>query len=143
MTTSHIVCPHCHTVNRIPNDRLEDGPKCGKCKDSLFIAKPVELTDSVFNQHINNSDIPVVVDFWASWCGPCKMMAPEFQKAAEQLEPKVRFVKVDTELNQQTATQFGIRSIPTMIIFKNGQQIAQQAGAMSATQISEWVLSNL
>ncbi|MCK5726842.1 MAG: thioredoxin TrxC [Thiotrichaceae bacterium] len=141
--TSHIVCPHCHATNRIPSDRLEDAPKCGQCKDLLFVAKPTDLNDSVFNKHINNNDIPVVVDFWASWCGPCKMMAPEFQKAAEQLEPKVRLAKVNTETNQQTAGQFGIRSIPAMIMFKNGKQVAQQAGAMSATQISDWILSNL
>ena len=143
MSASHLVCPHCHAINRIPTERMEDAPKCGQCKGVLFSASPVELTDQVFNKHINKNDIPVAVDFWASWCGPCKMMAPEFKQAAHALEPKVRFAKVDTEANQQTAAQFGIRSIPTMILFKKGKQVAQQAGAMSAVQINEWILANI
>lgn len=141
--SSHIVCTQCTATNRIPNDRLQDNPKCGKCKQPLFMGVPVELTDQTFQKHISKNDIPVVVDFWASWCGPCKMMAPEFKKAAETLEPSVRFAKLDTENNQQTAAQFGIRSIPTMILYRNGKQVAQQAGAMSAVQISQWVQSHL
>lgn len=141
--SSHIVCPHCAATNRIPAARLADGPKCGKCKKPLFNAAPVELTDQTFQKHISKSDIPVVVDFWASWCGPCQMMAPEFKKAAAQLEPRVRFAKLDTENNQRTAAQFGIRSIPTMILYKKGKQIAQQAGAMNAAQIVQWVQANL
>lgn len=141
--SSHIICPHCSATNRIPSNRLQDGPKCGKCKQPLFTGAPVELTDSTFQKNISKNDIPVVVDFWASWCGPCKMMAPEFKKAAEQLEPRVRFAKLDTESNQQTAARFGIRSIPTMILYKNGKEVAQQAGAMSAAQISQWVQSHL
>jgi thioredoxin 2 len=141
--SSHIVCPKCSAVNRIPNNRLQDNPKCGKCKQPLFIGAPVELTDQTFQKQISKNDIPVVVDFWAGWCGPCKMMAPEFKKAAAELEPRVRFAKLDTENNQQTAAQFGIRSIPTMILYKNGKQVAQQAGAMSATQISQWVQTNM
>ena len=143
MPASHLVCPHCHAINRIPTERMDDAPKCGQCKSALFSASPVELTDQIFNKHINKNDIPVVVDFWASWCGPCKMMAPEFKQAAHVLEPKVRFAKVDTEANQQTAARFGIRSIPTMILFKKGKQVAQQAGAMSAVQINEWILANI
>ncbi|MEE9351262.1 MAG: thioredoxin TrxC [Thiotrichaceae bacterium] len=143
LSTSHIICPHCSATNRIPADRLQDVPKCGKCKQALFVGAAVELTDQTFQKHISKSDIPVVVDFWASWCGPCKMMAPEFKKAAEQLEPRVRFAKLDTENNQQTAAQFGIRSIPTMILYKGGKEVAQQAGAMSAVQISQWVQSHL
>lgn len=141
--SSHIICPQCTATNRIPDNRLQDAPKCGKCKQLLFIGVPVELTDGTFQKHIEKNDIPVVVDFWASWCGPCKMMAPEFKKAAEQLEPRVRFAKLDTENNQQTAAQFGIRSIPTMILYENGKEVAQQAGAMSAVQISQWVQSHL
>jgi len=141
--SSLIICPQCSATNRIPDNRLQDAPKCGKCKQPLFMGAPVELTDSTFQKHIAKNDIPVVVDFWASWCGPRKMMAPEFKKAAEQLEPSVRFAKLSTENNQQTAAQFGIRSIPTMILYKNGKEVAQQAGAMSAVQISQWVQSHL
>ncbi len=141
--SSHIICPHCTATNRIPDNRLRDAPKCGQCKQPLFTGAPVELTDKTFQKHIAKNDIPVVVDFWASWCGPCKMMAPEFKKAAEQLEPNVRFAKLDTKNNQQTSAQFGIRSIPTMILYKNGKEVAQQAGAMSAIQISQWVQSHL
>ena len=140
---SHIVCPHCSATNRIPADRLPDDPKCGKCKQPLFTGTPVDLSDQNFKKHIAKNDIPVVVDFWASWCGPCKMMAPEFKKAAAELEPLVRFAKLDTENNQQTAAQFGIRSIPTMILYKKGKEVAQQAGAMSAAQISQWIKSHL
>lgn len=142
MTASHIVCPQCSATNRIPQERLGDQPKCGKCKAPLFQAKAAELSDANFQSHIAKNDIPVVVDFWAEWCGPCKMMAPEFQKAAEQLEPNVRLAKVNTEVAQQTAAQFGIRSIPTMIIFKNGKEVARQAGAMQASQIVQWVSQN-
>lgn len=142
MTVSHIVCPQCSATNRIPQERLGDQPKCGKCKAPLFQARATELNDANFQSHITKNDIPVVVDFWAEWCGPCKMMAPEFQKAAEQLEPNVRLAKVNTEVAQQTAAQFGIRSIPTMIIFKNGKEVARQAGAMQASQIVQWVSQN-
>lgn len=142
MTASHIVCPQCSATNRIPQERLGDHPKCGKCKAPLFQGKAIELSDANFQTHISKNDIPVVVDFWAEWCGPCKMMAPAFQKAAEQLEPNVRFAKVNTEVAQQTAAQFGIRSIPTMIMFKNGKEVARQAGAMQASQITQWVSQN-
>lgn len=140
--SKHIVCPHCGAINRIPASRLSDRPKCGKCHQPLFTAQPVELTAGNFHKHIGNSDIPVVVDFWAPWCGPCKMMAPAFAEAAGQMEPAVRFAKVNTENEQTLGAQFGIRSIPTLAIFHNGREIARQAGAMAASDIIRWVQAN-
>jgi len=135
----HIVCPHCNAVNRIVISRLREDPKCGQCKQVLFCKQPVELTAKTFVQHINRNDIPVVVDFWAPWCGPCKTMAPAYSQAAIQLEPKVRLAKVNTEDQQALAGQYNIRSIPTLAIFKNGKEIARQAGAMRAEDIIRWV----
>ena len=138
----NIVCPHCGTVNRIPESRLNDGPKCGKCHQALFVARPLELRSDTFQQHIARNDIPVVVDFWAPWCGPCKMMAPAFEQAAGQLEPRVRLAKLNTETEQAVGAQLNIRSIPTLIIFKNGQESARLPGAMGATDIVRWVQAN-
>ena len=143
MSNSHIVCPSCHGINRIPNSRLGDNPSCGKCKSPLFKAEPVNLTQQTFSKHIQRNDIPVVVDFWAPWCGPCKMMAPAFLDAAKHLEPYVRLAKVDTEAEQALGAQYNIRSIPTLAIFKNGQEIARQPGAMSGGDIVNWVKSHL
>lgn len=143
MSTLHIVCPHCQAINRIPSERLKQHPRCGKCKESLFYGKPLELTASSFQQHISRNDIPVVVDFWAAWCGPCKMMAPAFAQAAVSLEPRVRLAKLNTEQEQGVAAQFNIRSIPTLIIFKGGREIARQAGAMSAADITRWISSHV
>jgi thioredoxin 2 len=139
----HLVCPHCDAVNRVPSERLSANPKCGKCKEPLFTGQPVELTDRSFDKHIRRNDVPVVVDFWAAWCGPCKMMAPHFKTVAAQMEPRVRFAKVDTEHAQRTAAQFGIRSIPTVAIFRNGREIARQAGAMDARALAQWIQSKL
>jgi thioredoxin 2 len=138
-----VVCPHCVSVNRIPSERLGDKPLCGKCGKQIFTAKPVELNDSTFQKQIANSEIPVLVDFWAEWCGPCKMMAPAFEKAAAALEPKVRLAKLNTENEQQTAQKFNIRSIPTLVMFKDGQEVARQAGAMMGGQIEQWVNQHL
>lgn len=141
--SKHLVCPHCDAVNRVPAERLASNPKCGKCKEPLFTGQPVELTDRNFDKHIRRNEVPVVVDFWAAWCGPCKMMAPHFKTVTGQMEPRVRFAKVDTEHAQRTAAQFGIRSIPTVVIFRNGREVARQAGAMDARTLANWIQSNL
>jgi thioredoxin 2 len=138
----HLVCPTCSTVNRLPADKMAQGPKCGKCGGRIFAGKPIELTDRSFEHHVSRNDIPVVVDFWAEWCGPCKMMAPQFEQAARQMEPRVRFAKLDTEQAQATASRFGIRSIPTLLLFRNGREVARQPGAMSAADIVRWVQAN-
>ncbi len=144
MTDSfHIVCPQCLSVNRILAQRLSDKPKCGYCKQALFLHHPIELTTSTFARHISRNDIPVVIDFWAPWCGPCKMMTPAYSKAAAELEPKVRVAKVNTEKEQTLAGQYNIRSIPTLALFKNGVEIARQAGAMGTEDIIRWVHSQL
>jgi len=138
----HIVCPSCSATNRMPAERLDQDPKCGKCGEQIFASKPVELTDANFDKHVGRNDIPVVVDFWAPWCGPCKMMAPAFEQAAGELEPQVRLAKLNTEEAQNTAARFDIRSIPTLALFRNGQEIARQPGAMGAADIVRWVKAN-
>ena len=137
------VCPYCGAVNRIPVERLSDNPKCGKCSKNIFSARPIELTTANFQKQITNSEIPVLVDFWAPWCGPCKMMAPAFEKAAIALEPDVRLAKLNTEEEQQIGAQFDIRSIPTLVLFKDGKEIARQSGAMMGGQIEQWVKQQL
>ncbi len=143
MSTLHIVCPHCHAVNRIPSERLAQHPRCGKCKDLLFSGHPLELTGSSFQKHISRNDLPVIVDFWAPWCGPCKMMAPAYAQAAGNLEPRVRLAKLNTEQEQGIAAQYNIRSIPTLIVFKGGREIARQSGAMNAADIVRWISSHI
>ena len=139
----HIVCPACTAVNRIPAARLNDKPQCGKCHHALFSVHPVELTTKNFQQHLTRNNIPVLIDFWAPWCGPCKTMAPAFAQAAGQLEPRVRLAKLNTEAEQTIAGQFGIRSIPTLMLFHKGKELARQSGAMSARDIVNWAQSQL
>jgi len=137
--TVHIVCPHCNAVNRIPLNRLEQAPNCGKCHQALFQGHPLELTSANFQQQVSRNEIPLLVDFWAPWCGPCKMMAPAFEQAAIELEPQVRLAKLNTEVEQAIGAQFGIRSIPTLALFRGGRVVAQQAGAMGSADIVRWV----
>ncbi|HEU4529997.1 MAG TPA: thioredoxin TrxC [Steroidobacteraceae bacterium] len=138
----HIVCPHCSTTIRVPDERLSDAPRCGKCHEPLFVGKPVELSGADFDQHLQRSDVPIVVDFWAPWCGPCVMMAPHYESAAGRLEPGYRLAKLNTEDVPQIAARYGIRSIPTMIVFRGGQEVARHSGAIGAEQIVQWVRSH-
>ncbi|MDJ0955388.1 MAG: thioredoxin TrxC [Arenicellales bacterium] len=139
----HIVCPHCQAINRVAQDRLGDQPKCGSCKNKLFESRPIDLTAANFDRHISKNGIPVVVDFWAAWCAPCKMMAPAFAQAVETLEPNVRFGKLNTDAESSVAARYGIRNIPTMIVFKDGKEKARQPGAMSANDIVRWIETQL
>lgn len=141
----HIVCPHCHTTNRVQHGHLSSHPDCGKCHQALFTGSPVELDDATaFEKHLVRSQLPMLVDFWAPWCGPCRMMAPAFEQAAAQLEPQFRLAKVNTENAQVLGARFNIRSIPTLALFVGGREIARQSGAMThPAHIAQWAQSHL
>ena len=138
-----IACPHCHALNRVPAARLYEAPACGRCHRPLFAGKPVELDAQTFAAHARRSSLPLLVDFWAPWCGPCRMMAPQFEAAAGQVEPKARLAKIDTEAQPALAARFGIRSIPTLILFQRGHELSRHSGAMGAADILSWVRPHL
>ncbi|MCF6253563.1 MAG: thioredoxin TrxC [Thiomicrorhabdus sp.] len=134
-----IMCPHCSGLNRVADEKLSTQAVCGKCKGNLFTGQPIEMTGEQFLRALQKTDQPLVVDFWAPWCGPCKNFAPVFSQAAAQLEPRARFIKINTEVEQQIAGQFNIRSIPTLAVFKAGQEITRMSGAMDLGGFTQWV----
>lgn len=142
-TPSKIVCPSCNAINQLPAGRLGDGPRCGKCKQALFQGMSVELDQASFSRQLANSDLPMLVDCWAPWCGPCRTMAPAFEQAAGRLEPHVRLAKLNTEEVPAVAAQLGIRSIPTLILFRGGREVARMSGAMPAAEIVRWTQAQL
>jgi thioredoxin 2 len=139
----HIVCPHCDSINRVPGFRLSEGPKCGLCHRPLFVGQPITLTKATFDTHLTRNDIPVTVDFWAPWCGPCLIMAPAFEQAAKTLEPHVRLAKVNTEEEHELAARFGITGIPTMVVFRQGREVTRQTGAMGLQSILRWIRASV
>ena len=139
MDIKQISCPSCHKTNKVPSERLADKPKCGACKNPLFSASPIDVNQGDFNKHIQNCDLPILVDFWAGWCAPCKMMTPTLKQLAQQLDGKIQILKVETDQQPELSQRYNIRSLPTLALFKNGKEVTREAGAMTLTQITDWL----
>lgn len=138
-----VACPHCGAMNRLPRTRLGEAPNCGRCHHAMFVGKPVALTAADFDAHALRSGLPLLVDFWAPWCGPCRTMAPQFEAAARSLEPQLRLAKVDTEAEPALGARFGIRSIPTLLLLHGGRELGRQSGAIGTEQIVRWARAQL